>query len=31
LTIPPVPGREHTIAVRVTDDNANQSVAKITR
>ncbi len=30
LTVPAPVGREHTIAVRVTDDNANQSVAKAT-
>jgi hypothetical protein len=31
VAIPASNGREHTIAVRVTDDSANQSVAKVTR
>jgi hypothetical protein len=31
VMLPLTRGHEHTVAVRVTDDNANQSVAKITR
>ena len=30
VTVSAASGREHTIAVRVTDDNQNQSVSKIT-
>jgi hypothetical protein len=31
VTIPAASGREHSVAVRVTDDNQNQAVAKVTQ